>query len=70
MMTASEAFLEIETRKINLVHSFDAFWHASVDVNGETLTTRKKTVRTISVIDLTSIGAVERLCAKLDNEVD
>ena len=68
MMTPIEAFFEIEARKINLVHSFDAFWHASVDFKGETVSTKKRNIRSVSVIDLTPIGAVERLCDKLDNE--
>ena len=65
-MTTAEAFAEIENRKINLVHSFDAFWHASVDEKGATLTTKKRNIRTVSVMALTPIGAVEALCAKLD----
>jgi hypothetical protein len=67
-MTASEAFDAIAARKISLVFSFDAFWHASVDVKGETLTTKKRNVRSISVIALTPIGAVEALLGKLDAE--
>jgi hypothetical protein len=68
MMTPAQMLNQIERRKINLVHSFDAFWHASVDVNGQTLTTKKRAVRSISVIALTPIGAVEALVSKIDNE--
>jgi hypothetical protein len=68
MITPVEALFEIEARKINLVHSFDCFWHASVEVKGETVTTKKRAVRSISVIALTPLAAVEALCAKIDNE--
>ena len=68
MMTPAEAIAEIEARKINLVHSFDAFWHASVDLPGSTPTTKKRAVKNVSVIVLTPVGAVESLCAKLDAE--
>jgi hypothetical protein len=68
MMNASEAFLELETRRIALVPTFDCLWHASVDIKGEGVSTKSRNVRSVSVVDLTSIGAVERLCAKLDAE--
>lgn len=69
-MTAAEAFAEIEARKIHLVFTFDSMWVASVDVRGETLTTKKRNVRSVSVIALHPIGAVESLCAKLDREAE
>jgi len=56
-MTAAEAFLEIETRKIGLAYTFNSMWLASVDLNAK---------KSASVLALTSIGAVESLCAKLD----
>jgi len=68
MMTAAEAFIEIETRRINLFCTFDALWHACVDLKGDTVATKKRNVRSVSVVALTSIGAVESLCRKLDAE--
>jgi hypothetical protein len=70
-MTAAEAFLEIETRRIHLCPTFDAaLWHASVDVQGESPEANKRVLRTISVVDLTLLGAVESLCRKLDREAE
>jgi hypothetical protein len=59
MMTAPEAFLEIETRKINLAYTFDAMWLASVAIDAK---------KSASALALTSIGAVEALVSKLDFE--
>lgn len=68
MMTAAEAFLEIETRGIGLFQTFDCLWHATVDLRGNTITTKKRNIKSVSVVALTSIGAVEALCRKLDAE--
>ena len=67
-MTSEQAMREIEARKIHLTYTFDAFWHASIDVKGETVSTKKRNVRSISVIALTPINAVESLCRKIDDE--
>lgn len=70
MMTPAEAFMEIDARKIHLVYTFDSMWVASVDVKGQTLTTKKRNVRSVSVIALHPIGAVEALCRKLDAQAE
>jgi hypothetical protein len=68
-MTAAEAWQEVVKRRIALTPIIDGrLWSASADLRGETLTTRKRVIRSISATSSAPIAAVESLCAKLDAE--
>jgi hypothetical protein len=68
-MTAAEAWQEVVKRRIALTPIIDGrLWSASADVRGETRTTRKRAVRSVSATSSAPIAAVESLCAKLDSE--
>lgn len=66
-MTPFECLREIANRKINLVSSL-ALWHASVDETGDTITTKRRKIRSISAIAPTPLDAVSELIRKLDSE--
>jgi len=67
-LTASELWREVEARRICLVPVFDdKLWAASVEVKGVGHN-RKRTIRALSAIGSTCIGAVAALVEKLDAE--
>jgi len=69
MMTAAEAWQEVVKRRISLTPIIDGLiWSASADVRGETLTTRKRTLRSVSATSSAPIAAIEKLVEKLDAE--
>lgn len=66
-MNFSEAFAAIERRQISLVPALNQ-WVATVDQTGDTLTTKKRKVKSIFAVANTPAEAVEALVAKLDAE--
>lgn len=70
MLTASEAFLEMESRGISLVPICNGvLWAASVDVVG-TGHNRKRALRSVSALGPDGLTAVNRLVWKLDGELE
>jgi hypothetical protein len=68
MMTASQILAEVERRQIALVSAFGGVWMASVDECGDTITTKKRKIRSISATSSTPTGAVEALLAILNQQ--